>query len=86
MLCFGSCPVDLQALHAAEARQCLCSEELTPCTSQVLGLGCRGADSLCRRGGFFLAGARASRGTPLCGAMCWLGPSKVHALREGEGE
>lgn len=35
MLCFSYS----QALYAAEDRQGSCYEELTPCVSQVLGLG-----------------------------------------------
>lgn len=81
MLCFGSWPMDLQALCAAQDRQCLCPEELTPCTSQVLGQGCGGADWLCCRGGLVLAGAGTSRGTALCKAVCWLSPRKVHGLK-----
>lgn len=86
MLCFCSCPMDLRALYAAEDRQGSCYEELAPYVSQVLGLGCSAADWSCSRGGFVIARARSSRGTPLCSAMCWLGPRKVHALRGGEGE
>lgn len=86
MLCFGYHPVDLQALYKAADRQGLCCEECAPYVSPVLGPGCSAADWKRSRGGFVIARARSSRGTPLCSAVCWLSPGKVHALRGGEGK
>lgn len=86
MLCFGYRPVDLQALYTAEDRQGSCYEELAPYISQVLCLGCSAADWSCSRGGFVVARARSSRGTPLRSAVSQLSPRKVHALKGGEGK